>query len=160
MDVSGEVDRIRFIRIFVEVFEKEGMEAPATSHANAFANAEYQLWHANQAARYNILNGIDPPGSGYWENNPHADDIDFQIEADFAGLMNPGMVNSSSEICDRVGHIMNYGDGWYGGVYVAARKYKPGMGADKFQVFALEFIEARMNRLARGGGFFSRLFGK
>ena len=34
--------------------------------------------------------------------------------------MNPGMVNSSSEVCDRVGHIMNYGDGWYGGVYVAA----------------------------------------
>jgi len=30
------------------------------------------------------------------------------------------MVNTSSEICDRIGHIMNYGDGWYGGVYVAA----------------------------------------
>lgn len=30
------------------------------------------------------------------------------------------MVNSASEICDRVGHIMCYGDGWYGGVYVAA----------------------------------------
>ncbi|MCX6225768.1 MAG: ADP-ribosylglycohydrolase family protein, partial [Bacteroidia bacterium] len=47
-------------------------------------------------------------------------DIDFQIEADFAGLMSPGMPNSASEICDRVGHIMNYGDGWYGGVYMAA----------------------------------------
>ena len=95
------------------------MHRPA-SHARAFANAEYMLWHANQAARYNILNGMEPPASGHWENNPHADDIDFQIEADFAGLMNPGMVNSSSEVCDRVGHIMNYGDGWYGGVYVAA----------------------------------------
>jgi hypothetical protein len=61
-----------------------------------------------------------PPQSGHWLNNPHADDIDFQIEADFAGLMSPGMVNTASEICDKVGHIMNYGDGWYGGVYVAA----------------------------------------
>jgi hypothetical protein len=61
-----------------------------------------------------------PPQSGHWLNNPHADDIDFQIEADFAGLMSPGMVNTSSEICDKIGHIMNYGDGWYGGVYVAA----------------------------------------
>ena len=78
------------------------------------------LWHANQAARYNILNGIEPPASGYWENNPHSEDIDFQIESDFAGLMSPGMVNTASEICDKVGHIMNYGDGWYGGVYVAA----------------------------------------
>ena len=52
--------------------------------------------------------------------NPHADDIDYQIEADFAGLMNPGMPNSASEISDKIGHIMCYGDGWYGGVYVGA----------------------------------------
>jgi hypothetical protein len=38
----------------------------------------------------------------------------------FAGLMSPGMVNTAAEICDTIGHIMNYGDGWYGGVYVAA----------------------------------------
>jgi len=119
-NAPGLYDDIYMDLTFVDVFEKEGLNAPASSHANAFANAEYMLWHANQAARYNILNGIDPPASGHWENNPHADDIDFQIEADFAGLMNPGMVNSSSEVCDRVGHIMNYGDGWYGGVYVAA----------------------------------------
>ncbi len=50
-----------------------------------------------------------PPESGHWLNNPHSEDIDFQIEADFAGLMSPGMVNSAVEICDRVGHIMNYG---------------------------------------------------
>ena len=105
---------------FVDVFEKEGIDAPASSHGMAYANAEYMLWHANQAGRYNILNGIMPPQSGHWLNNPHADDIDFQIEADFAGLMSPGKVNTSSEICDKVGHIMNYGDGWYGGVYVAA----------------------------------------
>lgn len=57
---------------------------------------------------------------GHWKNNPHADCIDFQIEADFAGIMSPGMPNTASEICDKVGHIMSYGDGWYGGVYVAA----------------------------------------
>ena len=65
------------------------------------------------------MNGLTPPQSGHWLNNPCADDIDFQIEADFAGLMNPGMVNSAIEICDKVGHIMNYGDGYYGGVFVA-----------------------------------------
>lgn len=30
------------------------------------------------------------------------------------------MVNSAVDICDRAGHIMACGDGWYGGVYVAA----------------------------------------
>ena len=103
---------------FVEVLEKVGLDAPVDSFAQAFAHAEYPLWHANQAARYNILHGVKDPG--HWLNNPHADDIDYQIEADYAGLMNPGMPNSASEISDKVGHIMNYGDGWYGGVYVGA----------------------------------------
>lgn len=105
---------------FVDVLERVGFNAPVDSFANAFAYEEYNLWHANQAARYNILNGIMPPESGHWLNNPHADDIDYQIESDFAGLMNPGMPNSASTISDRVGHIMNYGDGWYGGVYMGA----------------------------------------
>lgn len=119
-NAPGLYDDVYMDLTFVDVFEKEGLDAPAKSHALAFANAAYNLWHANQAARYNILNGIMPPESGHWLYNPHSDDIDFQIEADFAGLMSPGMVNTASGICDRVGHIMNYGDGWYGGVYVAA----------------------------------------
>lgn len=103
---------------FVDVLERIGMDAPVDSFAMAFATADYNLWHANQAARYNILHGVKEPG--HWLNNPHADDIDYQIEADFAGLMNPGMPNSASEISDKIGHIMCHGDGWYGGVYVGA----------------------------------------
>lgn len=48
---------------FLEVMQKEGINAPAESFAKAFANADYKLWHANQAARYNILHGIMPPAS-------------------------------------------------------------------------------------------------
>ena len=103
---------------FVDVLERVGLDAPVDSFAIAFATADYNLWHANQAARYNILHGVKE--SGHWLFNPHADDIDYQIEADFAGLMNPGMPNSASEISDKIGHIMCYGDGWYGGVYVGA----------------------------------------
>jgi hypothetical protein len=116
----GLYDDVYMDLTFVNVFETKGIDAPAEEFARAFAYAEYPLWHANQQARYNILNGIMPPASGHWMNNPHADDIDFQIEADFAGLMSPGMVNTSAQISDKIGHIMNYGDGWYGGVYVAA----------------------------------------
>jgi len=105
---------------FVNAFEKHGLEASADSIAHHWSNTAYHLAHANQASRYNILNGIMPPASGHWKNNPHADDIDFQIEADFIGLMAPGMVNTATEIADRVGHVMNSGDGWYGGVFVSA----------------------------------------
>ncbi len=120
IETPGLYDDLYMDLTFVDIFERFGLDAPVDSFANAFANAGYMLWHANQAARYNILNGIKAPQSGYWINNPHADDIDYQIESDFAGLMSPGMPNTASEISDKIGHIMNYGDGWYGGVFVGA----------------------------------------
>jgi hypothetical protein len=116
----GLYDDVYVDLTFVDVIEKHGLDAPAATYARALAQAEYQLWHANQMARYNVLRGLDPPASGHWRNNPEADDIDFQIEADFIGLMTPGMPAVASEYADRVGHIMNSGDGWYGGVFVAA----------------------------------------
>ncbi|MDH6315066.1 hypothetical protein M2459_000947 [Parabacteroides sp. PF5-5] len=119
-NVPGLYDDVYMDLTFVEIFDRLGLDAPIDSFAMAFATAKYPLWHANQAARYNILQGIMPPQSGHWLNNPHADDIDYQIEADFAGLMAPGMPNAASEVSDKIGHIMNYGDGWYGGVYVGA----------------------------------------
>jgi hypothetical protein len=118
--MPGLYDDVYMDLTFVNVFDRLGLDAPADSFAMAFANAGYMLWHANQSARYNILQGIKPPASGFWKNNPHADDIDYQIEADYAGLMSPGMPNTASSISDSIGHIMNYGDGWYGGVFVGA----------------------------------------
>lgn len=120
VDNPGVYDDLYMDLTFVDVLEREGMDAPVSSHAQAIAKAKYMLWHANQAARYNILTGIEAPASGHWHHNPHADCIDYQIESDFAGLMSPGMPNTASAISDKIGHIMNYGDGWYGGVYVGA----------------------------------------
>lgn len=116
----GLYDDVYMDLTFLEVMAGNGLDAPVELYAQRFANADYKLWHANQAARYNILNGIMPPQSGHWMHNPHADDIDFQIEADFIGMLYPGMTNSASQQCDRIGHIMNYGDGWYGGVFISA----------------------------------------
>ena len=119
-NMPGLYDDIYMDLTFVDIFDRLGFDAPVEEFGLAFANADFLLWHANQSARYNILNGIMPPESGHWRNNPHSDDIDFQIEADFAGLMSPGMVNTAVGFADEIGHIMNYGDGWYGGVYVAS----------------------------------------
>lgn len=137
----GLYDDIYMDLTFVDVFDKEGLDAPIEHFANAFANARYPLWHANQQARYNILRGMVPPECGYWENNPHADDIDFQIEADYAGLMAPGMPNAAAHYSDAIGHIMNYGDGWYGGVYVAAM-YSLAFIHDDINVVVKEALKA------------------
>jgi DNA-directed RNA polymerase specialized sigma subunit len=50
------------------------------------------------------------------------------------------------------------------GLADAAHKYKTSIGPDRFRIFALDFIEKRMDRELHGGGgigaFFARLFGK
>ncbi len=105
---------------FMMAMDKYGIDAPAEKLAESFATAGYQLWHANVMARKNFFDGIMPPLSGNPEYNLHADDIDFQIEADYIGFMCPGMPRTAVQLADRVGHIMNYGDGVYGGMFVDA----------------------------------------
>jgi hypothetical protein len=119
-DHPGLYDDIYMDLAFMAVLAEKGIDAPVNEMALKYANAGFTLWHANQAGRWNILNGVMPPESGHWKKNPHADDIDFQIESDFIGLINPGMPATALDYALKVGHIMNYGDGVYGGVFVSA----------------------------------------
>lgn len=105
---------------FAEVLDKHGLDATAEQFGEAFKTTRYPLWHANAAARRNLYAGIKAPLSGHPRHNIHANDIDFQIEADFIGLMAPGLPQQASELASRIGGVMNYGDGIYGGIYVAA----------------------------------------
>ncbi|MBN1457675.1 MAG: ADP-ribosylglycohydrolase family protein [Sedimentisphaerales bacterium] len=105
---------------FLRSMQKRGIDVTTRLAGFDFAESKYPLWHANKAARDNLRKGIAPPDSGHPEFNSHADDIDFQIEADFAGLLSPAMPARAVEIAGRFGSIMNYGDGKYGGLFVAA----------------------------------------
>jgi hypothetical protein len=105
---------------FMMTMDRFGIDAPAEKFAESFATAGYPLWHANAQARKNFFDGIMPPLSGSPEYNLHADDIDFQIEADYIGFICPGMPRTAGALAEKVGHIMNYGDGVYGGVFVGA----------------------------------------
>ncbi|MBL9129141.1 MAG: ADP-ribosylglycohydrolase family protein [Verrucomicrobiales bacterium] len=103
---------------FAKVMDDLGIDAPIEAYGEAFRTSGYHLWHANAASRRLLNLGIRPPRSGHPKYNVHANDIDFQIEADFIGLMCPGLPRLSNRICDRVGRVMNYGDGLYGGMFV------------------------------------------
>ena len=121
-DVKGSIwqDDMYVQLTFLMTMDQYGIDAPAKKYQELFAKAGYQLWHANVQARKNYYDSIFPPQSGHPDFNLHADDIDFQIEADYLGFMCPGMPQTASKIADKIGHIMNYGDGVYGGVFVAA----------------------------------------
>ncbi|MDA0577774.1 MAG: hypothetical protein O3B24_06720 [Verrucomicrobia bacterium] len=57
--------------------------------------------------------------------------------------------------------INGYIEAGKSGLVAAAKKYKPAIGPQGFQIFALDFIEARMERASKGGGsWLSRLFGR
>ncbi len=122
VDVKGSIwqDDIYVQLTFLMTMDRYGIDAPAKKFQELFAKAGYHLWHANVQARKNYFDSIFPPQSGHPEFNLHADDIDFQIEADYIGFMCPGMPQTANKIADQIGHIMNYGDGVYGGVFVAA----------------------------------------
>jgi hypothetical protein len=121
-DIQGSIwqDDLYVQLTFLMTMDRYGTEAPAKKFQEMFAKAGYPLWHANVQARKNYYDSIFPPASGNPEYNFHADDIDFQIEADYIGFMCPGMPQQVVKLCDRIGHIMNYGDGVYGGIFVSA----------------------------------------
>jgi len=121
-DVRGSIwqDDMYVQLTFLMTMDKYGIDAPAKKFQELFAKSGYQLWHANVQGRKNYYDSIFPPQSGHPDFNLHADDIDFQIEADYIGFMCPGMPQTANKIADKIGHIMNYGDGVYGGVFVAA----------------------------------------
>jgi hypothetical protein len=121
-DIKGSMwqDDIYVQLTFLMSMDKYGLDAPAKKYQEMFATAGYMLWHANMQARKNWYDSIFAPLSGSPKYNLHADDIDFQIESDYIGFMCPGMPQTASEIADKTGRIMNYGDGLYGGIFIAA----------------------------------------
>jgi len=111
---------------FMRTLELYGLDVSIRQAGIDFANSGYPLWHANRAGRDNLRSGIAPPDSGHPKFNSHADDIDYQIEADYAGLIAPGLPNAVIELGEKFGRLMNYGDGLYGGQFVG------GMYAEAF----------------------------
>lgn len=104
---------------FLKALEDYGIGVTPRQAGKVFGRTKYDLWHANLFARENIRIGISPPRSGAPKNNRHCNDLDFQIESDIFGIVCPGLPRESNEFCDVFGHIMCYGDGVYGGMFMA-----------------------------------------
>ena len=104
---------------FAKVLDDKGVRASTEDFGAMFKDAQYALWHANLAARRALKRGVPAMLAGTPKYNAHANDIDFQIEADFIGLMAPGLPRSATDIAWRAGRVMNHGDGIYGGIFVS-----------------------------------------
>jgi len=111
---------------FLRTLETRGLDVSIRQAGIDWTRSTYGLWHANGAGRSNLRKGIAPPDSGHPQFNKHADDIDYQIEADFSGLVAPGMPNTAIALGEKFGRLMNYGDGVYAGQFIG------GMYAEAF----------------------------
>jgi hypothetical protein len=133
---------------FLRTLEVYGFDVSIRQAGIDFANSRYSLWHANRAGRDNLRAGIAPPDSGHPRFNDHADDIDYQIEADFSGLIAPGMPNLAIELGEKFGRLMNYGDGLYAGQFVG------GMYAEAFfEVDPVKLVDAGLRCIPEGSQY-------
>ena len=133
---------------FLRTLEVHGWDVSIRQAGIDFANSGYPLWHANRAGRDNLRGGIAPPDSGHPQFNKHADDIDYPIEADYSGLIAPGMPNVAVELGEKFGRLMNYGDGLYGGQFVG------GMYAEAFfEDEPVKIVEAGLKCIPAGSQY-------
>lgn len=105
---------------FLRSMEEYGLDVSIRQAGLDFANSGYPLWCANDAGRKNLRRGVAPPDSGHPQFNKCPNDIDYQIEADYSGLIAPGMPQASVDLGEKFGRMMNYGDGMYAGQFVGA----------------------------------------
>jgi hypothetical protein len=123
---------------FAQVMDIIGLDATSADYGEAFRKSKYELWHGNAGARRNLNRGIAPPLSGHPAYNIHYDDIDFQIESDFIGIMCPGLPQAANFYAERIDRVMAHGDGLYGGMFVSG-------------MYAAAFFESDPRRVVEAG---------
>lgn len=123
---------------FLRSMEEYGLDVSIRQAGIDFANSGYSLWCANRAGRDNLRRGIAPPDSSHPQFNSRGNDIDYQIEADYSGLIAPGMPNTAIRLGEKFGRLMNYGDGVYAGQFMGG-------------MYAEAFFESDPVRLVQAG---------
>ena len=95
-----------------------------------------------------------------------AKDGDWNAKANLTRVFGPLLTSLAEKRAHDTSTINKLVEAGRQGLYLAAKKYKPSVGADHFRIFALDFIESSMDQAAKAGtaggkgGFFSRLFGR
>ena len=129
---------------FLGTLVRHGLDVTTRRAGIDFANSRYRLWCANSNARNNLRNGIAAPASSHPKYHKTTDDIDYQIEADFSGIIAPGLPQAAVDLGETFGRIMNYGDGLYAGQFVGAMYAEAYFTADRVEIVerALKAIPA------------------
>lgn len=123
---------------FLRSLELYGLNVSPRQAGIDYANSRYGLCAANWVGRDNLRRGIAPPDCGHPANNRAADDIDYQIESDYAGLISPGLPRQVIRLGNVFGALVNQGDGVWAGQFIGG-------------MYAEAFFTKDINRLLDAG---------
>lgn len=142
-DAFGQ-DDIYVELTFIESMNRYGYDVDIRQAGIDFANTTYALWHANYRGRTNLRAGIAPPDCSHPIFNPCSDDIDYQIDSDYSGIISPGLPQSAIRLGEKFGRLVNYGDGMYAGQFIGAMYAEAYFESDPEQIVrrALKAIPA------------------
>ena len=129
---------------FIDTLDRRGWDVTARAAGIDFANSSYRLWHANFVGRDNLRKGIAPPDSSNPIYNKCANCIDYQIEADYSGILMPGYPQGAVILGEKFGRLMNCGDGLHAGQFVGAMYAEAYVERDRVKIVekALKAIPA------------------
>ena len=103
---------------FLETLDRRGCNVSAREAGIDFANSSYDLWHANAEGRNNLRLGIAPPDCSHPKYHCCSPCIDYQIEADYAGILSPGLPQGVIDLGEKFGRLIHSGEGLYAGQFV------------------------------------------
>jgi DNA-directed RNA polymerase specialized sigma subunit len=83
---------------------------------------------------------------------------DWNAKASLIRAMTPLLVSLAQKRATDQPNVNALVEAGKEGLYRATRKYRHAIGAERFQIFALDFIEAAMDDHLKGGNWFTRLF--
>ncbi|MDD5675792.1 MAG: ADP-ribosylglycohydrolase family protein [Chitinivibrionales bacterium] len=125
INTSYTQDDIYCENAWIKAMRDSGVNCNWHVFGQYWVQTTFQLWCGNDAARHNIWSGMAVPTAANYLNDPDwFETLDFEIEADWCGLVCPAQIQSATDLGWRAGHVIGYSDGVYGGVIVAAMHAK------------------------------------
>ena len=119
LEVASTQSFLRVQLLFLQALEQHGEAVSRPQVATLLGASDFPLSHAGLTARQNLRRGMRPDFTGHPRFNPHSDDHDFQSSAAVFGLVRPGSAREAAKLADLFGGLMSYGDGQYGGRFLA-----------------------------------------
>ena len=117
---DGVYDDLYVNIVFMDIFKRLGFDAPRSEFRKAIALASFPVWEGNFEARCAWFDNFKVEEPVSWKTNVSANAIDFEIEADYAGLMSPALPNMAVKFCETPGRAIAGGEAFYCGAFVAA----------------------------------------